>query len=59
MSKQPPYQDLILAVLQRGKPVTTEDIMKQTGLARKSIHGGIYRLSRKGHQIKKMTLFYI
>ncbi|NIM46266.1 MAG: HTH domain-containing protein [Nitrososphaeria archaeon] len=58
MSKQPSHQDLILAVLQRGQPITTDDIMKQTGLARKSVHRGIYRLRRKGHQIKKMTLFY-
>jgi len=50
---------LILVVLQQGKPVTTTDIMNQTGLGRKSVHRGIYRLRRKGHQIKKMTLFYI
>jgi biotin operon repressor len=59
MSKKPSHQDLILAVLQQGKPVTTQDMMNQTGLRRKSVHRGIYRLRKKGHQIKKMTLFYI
>ena len=59
MSRKPSHMDLILAVLQQGKPVTTLDIMNQTGLRRKSVHRGIYRLRKKGHQIKKTILFYI
>ena len=59
MSSNPSHLDLILQILIRGNDVTTQDIMNQTGLSRKAIHRGMYRLRKKGVPIQKETVFYI